>query len=208
MNFKIFDTIERRFQKVRKAALASVVVSGLIAWCAIYYGSREAERARKTVYLLYNGAAFRAVASSRDENLVVELRDHLRMFHRYFFDLDPDEKAIKTSVGLSYYLADNSAKHLFDDQVEKGFINALISGNVSERVVLDSIWLDTQNEPYAFRCFGTQTFTRATSVTTRSLITRGYIRNTQRADSNPHGFIIEGLEVEDNKEIKTVNRQP
>jgi len=208
MSFKIFDTIERRFQKVRKAALASVVVSGLIAWCALYYASHETERARQTVYVLHNGTVFQAIASGRDENLVVELRDHLRMFHRYFFDLDPDEKAIKASVGLSFYLADNSAKHLFDDQVEKGFINALISGNVSERVILDSISLDTQSEPYSFRCFGTQTFTRATSITTRSLITRGYIRNTQRADNNPHGFIIERLEIEDNKELKTINRQP
>lgn len=208
MSFKIFDTIERQFQKVRRAAFASVVVSGLIAWCAIYYGSHELEKERNTIYVLHNGTVFAAVSSGRDENLVVELRDHLRMFHRYFFDLDPDEKAIKASVGLSYYLADGSARHLFDDQVEKGFINALVSGNVSERVVLDSIWLDTQNEPYAFRCFGTQTLTRATSVTTRSLITRGYIRNTQRADNNPHGFIIERFEVEDNKDIKTINRQP
>lgn len=208
MSFKIFETIEKQFQRVRRMSLAAVLVSGLVAWCAIYYGSREAERSRKTVYVLYNGAVFQAVASSRDENLGVELRHHLRMFHHDFFDLDPDEKAIKTSVGLSYYLADQSAKHLFDDEAEKGFINALISGNVSQRVVLDSIWLDTRKEPYAFRCVGTQTLTRASSVSTRMLITSGYIRTTQRSDNNPHGFIIEDLEVEDNKEIKTVNRQP
>ena len=208
MSFKIFDSIERRFQKVRRAAFASVVVSGLTAWGALYYSSRELENARKTVYVLRNGAVFLAGASGRDENLVIELRDHLRMFHHYFFDLDPNEKAIKASTGLSFYLADESAKHLLDDQQEKGFINALISGNVIERVVLDSIWLDTQNEPYAFRCFGTQTFTRATSVSTRALITRGYIRNTRRADNNPHGFIIEQFEVEDNKELKTINKQP
>jgi conjugative transposon TraK protein len=208
MSFKIFDTIERRFQKFRRLSVAFVLGSGLIACWAIYSGHREAENARRIVYVLHNGTAMSAFATSRDENLVVELRDHLRLFHRYFFDLDPNEKAIKTSVNLSFYLADGSAKHLFDDQVEKGYINALVSGNISQRVVLDSIWLDTQSEPYSFRCIGTQTLMRATSVTTRTIITRGHIRNVQRADNNPHGFVIEGFEVEDNQEIKTVNRQP
>jgi conjugative transposon TraK protein len=208
MSFKIFDTIERRFQKFRRMSVAFVLASGLIACVAIYSGRREAENARNIVYVLRGGTVMKAMASTRDENLVVELRDHLRLFHRYFFDLDPDEKAIKASLNLSFYLADESAKHLFDDEVEKGFINALVSGNVSERVVLDSIRLDTRSEPYAFRCFGVQTLTRASSITTRTIITRGAIRNIQRADNNPHGFMIEGFEVEDNKEIKTINRQP
>lgn len=208
MSFKIFDTIERRFQKFRRMSVAFVLASGFIAWWAIYNGRHEAEKARRTVYVLRNGAIMTAIASTRDENLVVELRDHLRLFHRYFFDLDPNEKAIKASMNLSFYLADESAKKLFDDEVEKGFINALVSGNVSERVVLDSIWLDTRSEPYSFRCLGVQTLTRASSITTRTIITRGAIRNIQRSDNNPHGFIIEGFEVEDNQEIKTINRQP
>ena len=203
MSFKIFDTLERRFQKFRRMSVAFVLGSGFIACWAIYNGSREAEHARRTVYVLRGGVAMPAVAADRDENLVVELRDHLRMFHRYFFDLDPDEKAIKARVTQSLYLADESAKKLFDDQVEKGFINALVSGNVSQRVVLDSIWLDVRTLPYAFRCIGTQTLTRSSGVTTRSIITRGFVRNVQRSDSNPHGFEILGFEIEDNLDIKS-----
>jgi conjugative transposon TraK protein len=206
MRFTLFDTIEQRFRKFRRLSLAFVFGSASLGCWAIYNGSREAERARQVVYVLRDGVALRAVASDRDENLAVELKDHLRSFHRYFFDLDPDEKAIRTSVNLSYYLADSSASTLFGNLVEKGFVNALVSGNVSERVVLDSIWLDIRAEPYAFRCIGTETLTRATSVTTRSIITRGYARNVNRADNNPHGFLIEGFEVEENNDIKTVNR--
>lgn len=206
MSFVLFDTIERRFQQFRWLSLSFVFGSSLLAGWAIYNGSREAERARRVVYVLRDDVAIRAVVADRDENLAVELKDHLRTFHRYFFNLDPDEKAIKTSVNLSFYLADESAKHLFDDQVEKGFINALVSGNVSERVVLDSIWLDLHAEPYAFRCLGTQTLTRATTLTTRTIITRGFVRNVNRADNNPHGFLIERFEVEENKDLKTINR--
>lgn len=207
MSFKIFDSIEQRFQQMRKWSSWVVVASTLLGGWAVYYGVHAAKDASKLVYVLRNGTAMPAVASTRDENLVVELRDHLRAFHRYFFDLDPDEKAIKASITSSFYLADSTANKLFKDEVEKGFINALVSGNVSQRVVLDSIWLDVRSEPYAFRCIGMQTLTRTTSITTRRIITRGHIRNVLRSDNNPHGFIIEGFEVEDNSEIKTVNRE-
>ncbi|HEV2478077.1 MAG TPA: conjugative transposon protein TraK [Puia sp.] len=206
MKFELFDTIERRFQRFRWLSLSFVLGASLLGCWGLYNGSREAERARKVVYVLRNGSILQATASGRDENLVVELRDHLRTFHHYFFDLDPNEKAIKASMNQSFYLADSSAKTLFDDQVEKGYINGLVSGNITVRVTLDSIWLDTHTEPYAFRCIGVQTFTRATSITTRSIVTRGYVRSINRADNNPHGFMIEQFAVEDNKDIKTVNR--
>ena len=109
-------------------------------------------------------------------------------------------------MNLSFYLADGSAKALYDDEVEKGFINGLVSGNISERVVLDSIWLDTRSEPYVFKCIGAQTLTRSTSVTVRSIVTQGFLRNVNRADNNPHGFLIERFEVVENKEIKISNR--
>jgi conjugative transposon TraK protein len=206
MGFTLFNTIERRFQRFRWLSLSFVLGSSLLGCWGVYCGSREAGRAGRIVYVLRDGVALKAIAADRDENLVVELKDHLRTFHRYLFDLDPDEKAIKASVNQSFYLADGSAKALFDDQVEKGYINGLVSGNISVRVELDSIWLDTRSEPYAFRCIGVQTMTRATSITTRTIVTRGYVRNVNRADNNPHGFLIERFAVEENKDLKTVNR--
>jgi len=73
-------------------------------------------------------------------------------------------------------------------------------------VVLDSIWLDMDHAPFAFRCSGVQTLIRSTSLTTRSIVTRGRLRRSERSDNNPHGFIIEAFEVEQNKDVKTVSR--
>ena len=204
--FKKFKTLEEAFRKVRRLSLGFVVLSAAVSWWAIYNGTREAEKARMTVYVLLNGKAMEAVAAERKANLPVELRDHLRTFHRLFFDLDPDEKSIKANVQQSLYLADGSAKALYDDEVEKGFISGLISGNISQSVELDSIWINVDQEPFAFRCRGIQTMTRATSVTTRSLVTQGVMRNVARSDNNPHGFLIERFEVVENKDLKTVKR--
>jgi hypothetical protein len=82
----------------------------------------------------------------------------------------------------------------------------LISGNISQSVVLDGIWMDLSAEPYPFQCTGTQILTRSTSITTRSFVTKGTLRSVEASDNNPDGFLIEGLEVVENKDLKTQNR--
>lgn len=207
MFFK-FKTIDSGFRQVRLLSLGSMLLSAFISWWAIRNGVRQAENANKRIYVLSGGKAMRAIATDPQDWLPVEARDHLRNFHHYFFDLGPDEKGIKASVDRSFYLADGSAKVLYDNLIESGFINGLISGNITQSVVLDSIWIDTGTEPFAFRCMGVQTLIRTTSLTTRSIVTRGFLRRTgiERTDNNPHGFMIERFEVEQNKEVKTIPR--
>jgi conjugative transposon TraK protein len=203
---KLFQTIEQQFKGARKVWIAAMGLAMVVSVCSIYYGFHAAAAADQRIYLLSSGKVLEAVASEREENLTVEARDHLRMFHRLFFDLDPDEKLIRANIGQALYLADGSAKKLYDDQQEKGWIGGLVSGNISQSVELDSIVVDLDVEPYVFRCVGVETLTRATNVTTRSLVTRGFLRNVQRSDNNPHGLLIERFEVVENKDLKTVNR--
>ena len=203
---KFFQTIERQFKDVRKVCVLAIVLAAAVSCWAIYYGIHAAKAAERRIYLLSSGKVLEAVASEREENLGVEARDQVRMFHRLFFDLEPDDKLIRANIGQALYLADGSAKKLFDDLQEKGWIGGLVSGNISQEVRLDSIVVNLDTEPYAFRCVGVETLTRATSVTTRSLLTRGFLRNVQRSDNNPHGFLIERFEVVENKDLKTVIR--
>jgi conjugative transposon TraK protein len=206
--FKKFKALNEGFRAVWWLAILSILSSMGVSGWAIYRGALIADRAYERIYVLSAGKAMQAMAADPRENLPVEARDHLRNFHRFFFDLGPDEKAIKSSVDRSFYLADASAKVLYDNLLESGYINGLISGNITQSVVLDSIWMDTGQEPFAFRCLGVQTLIRQTSLTTRSIVTRGFLRRTgvERSDNNPHGFIIERFEVEQNKEVKTVSR--
>ena len=42
---------------------------------------------------------------------------------------------------------------------------------------------------------------RESSVTERSLVTRCRLLNAVRSDNNPHGFIMEGFEITENKDL-------
>jgi hypothetical protein len=82
----------------------------------------------------------------------------------------------------------------------------MVSGNISQQIGIDSISLDMNSYPYYFKCLAKEKLIRTTSITTRNLITEGYLRNVQRSDNNPHGFLIERWMIVENRDIKTEGR--
>jgi conjugative transposon TraK protein len=137
----------------------------------------------------------------------VEIRDHVKMFHFYFYSLEPDEKVIKTHITKALYLADGTAKAEYDDLNETGYYSGLESGNISQQVEEpDSIQVNIDQLPYYFKYSGKLKIIRATTITTRSLVTEGYIRTTTASDNNPHGLLIENWKILANKDLTIEKR--
>lgn len=204
--FKQMKNIDTAFRHVRSFTL--VVVAGSILLCGFtFYKSYQlVDSVKSKIYILANGKALEAFASDRKDNIPVEAKDHIKTFHQYFFTLDPDEKVIQANLTKSLYLADVSAKRAYDNLKEAGFYTNVISGNISQRIKVDSITVDINQYPYSFRCYATQEIIRTTSTVLRSLVTDGYLRNVSRSDNNPHGFLIERWTTLVNSDIKTENR--
>jgi len=105
------------------------------------------------------------------------------------------------------YLADGSADGEYKRLQEQRYFQYIIAGNVSQKIVVDSVIVSTDTYPYYFRCYATVTITRATLKTTRGMVTQGYLRVVSRSDNNPHGFLIEKWEtLENNKNPHTEPR--
>jgi len=158
------------------------------------------------IYILESGKALEALAASRRENIPVEARDHIRSFHTDFFTLDPDEKAITAGLTRALYLADASARRLYESLRENGYYNGIIAGNISQEIAIDSIALNLDSYPMEFRCYAKEKIIRPTSLVTRNLVTEGRLRNTARSDNNPHGFLIERWTILDNHDLKAEPR--
>lgn len=204
--FKPTQNIDTAFRAMKAMMLVVVTGSLLVSGYAVYQNAGLSARMQDRVYILANGKAVEVMASNRKENLNVEARDHIVMFHTWFFELDPDEKAITTSIRKALYMADASAKKQYDDLVETGYIAGIISGNVSQQINIDSVAVSITTTPYSFYCSATITITRSTSIVKRSLVTRGVLREVARSDHNPHGFLIEHWEVIENKDLKIESR--
>jgi len=205
--FKKMKNIDTAFRHVRSFTLVVIIGCVLICCFALYKSFSLVSQMQSKIYILANGKALEAYASERKDNIPVEAKDHVKTFHKLFFTLDPDDKAITANITKALYLADGSAKRAYDDLKENGYYAGLISGNVNQTIVVDSVAVDINEYPYKFGCYATQSIVRPTSVTTRSLVTDGALRNVSRSDNNPHGFLIERWSTIDNRDLKTVSRR-
>ena len=204
--FTKLKNIDTAFRHIRMVTIA--VVCGCLLTCvfALYKSFSIVAGMQQKVYILANGKALEAYASERKDNIPVEARDHVKTFHQLFFTLDPDDKVIKANITRALYLADQTAKQQYDDLTEKGYYSAIISGNISQSITVDSIQVDTDAYPHTFRCYAQQHIIRPTSTLRRSLITEGFLRNVSRSDNNPHGFLIERWATLENRDLDQQKR--
>ncbi|NLU91378.1 conjugative transposon protein TraK [Chitinophaga sp. Ak27] len=205
--FHQLKNLDTAFKHVRLFSLVLILANVIISCYALFYALNFADAAQQRVYIISDGKAIEAFASSKKDNIAVEARDHIKVFHNLFFTLSPDDKAITENLKRALYLADNSAKSQYDNLLEKGYYMQVVSANISQDITPDSIVVNTTNYPYYFRYYGKQRIVRSTSIATRSLITEGYIRDLQeRSDNNPHGFLIERWTTLENRDLEITKR--
>lgn len=204
--FKQTKNIDTSFRHIKTFTLLLVTGSFFMCGFVLYKSYELSARVQDRIYILSGDKAMEAYAANRKDNIEVEARSHIGMFHTYFFTLDPDEKVIEANIKKALYLADGSAKRQYDNLKETSYYSGIISGNISQQINIDSISVSMKTEPYMFHCYATIKIIRPNSIVTRNLITQGYLRNISRSDHNPHGFLIERWETIENKDIKTENR--
>lgn len=204
--FQQLKNIDSAFKHIRLFSIVMIIACIALCCFTIYKSFTIVQETQARIYILANGKALEAFSSERKDNIPVEARDHVRMFHYYFFTLHPDDKVIQSNIKRALYLADRTAQTQYDNLKENSYYANIISGNVSQEIQIDSIKVDINQYPFYFRCIAKQKIIRATSIVTRSLVTEGFLRNVLRSDNNPHGFLIERWTTLENKDIKSENR--
>jgi conjugative transposon TraK protein len=204
--FQQLKNIDTAFSHIRLFSIVVIIACIFISCYTVYKSYALISTTQERIYILSNSKALEAYSAERKDNIPVEARDHVKMFHLYFFTLDPDDKMIQANVLKALYLADISAKQQYDNLRENRYYSNIISGNISQTIETDSIAINLDGYPYHFTYYAKLRILRATSVVIRSLVTEGYLRNVARSDHNSHGFLIEKWNTLENKDIKTINR--
>lgn len=207
MEFKSLKNIETSFRQIRLFGIIYTAACALVVVCSVVCAFRFAEAQRQKIYVLDGGKSLMlALSQDLSQNRPAEAREHVRRFHELFFTLSPDKSAIEGNIRRSLLLADKSAFNYYKDLSEKGYYNRIISGNINQMIEIDSLRCDFDKYPYSVRTFARQIILRESSVTERSLVTRCRLLDAVRSDNNPQGFIIEGFEVTENKDLQTLKR--
>ncbi|MBL3546411.1 conjugative transposon protein TraK [Chryseobacterium sp. KMC2] len=207
MEFKTLRNIESSFKQIRLFTFVFAVLCFGVVGVVVFKSYQFAEEQRQKIYVLDNGKSL-MVALSQDMsiNRPVEAREHVRRFHELFFTIAPDKNAIESNVKRAFNLADQSAFNYYKDLQEKGYYNRIISGNIQQRVEIDSIVANFDSYPYDIKTYARQFIIRSSNLTIRNLVTNCSLVNSVRSDSNPQGFIIEKFNVLENRDIETVER--
>lgn len=207
MEFKTLRNIENSFRQIRLYAILFATLCVSVAGFSIWKSYNFADEQRQKIYVLDNGKSLMlALSQDASINRPVEAREHVRRFHELFFTLAPDKNAIESNMSRAFNLADKSAFDYYKDLSEKGYYNRIISGNVQQRIEVDSVVCNFDTYPYAVRTYAKQFIIRSSNVTRRNLITSCYLVNSVRSDNNPQGFNIEKFAVIENKDIEVIER--
>lgn len=208
MEFRTLRNIENSFRQIRLYAILFAAICLGITGYAVFESYRFANLQREKVYVLDQGKSL-MVALSQDAsiNRPVEAREHVRRFHELFFTLAPDKAAIESNMRRAFSLADKSAFDYYKDLSEKGYYNRIISGNVQQRLEVDSVQCNFERYPYVVRTYAREYIIRASNVTRRNLVTSCVLVNSVRSDANPQGFNIEQFRVLENRDVEVIERK-
>ena len=207
MEFKSLLNIESNFRQLRLYSLVFAGICTVITLIAVWMSYSFAEAQRQKIYVLDNGKSLLlALSQDLSQNRPVEAREHVRRFHELFFSLSPDKAAIESNINRALLMADKSALTYYKVLMEKGFFNRLIAGNISQIVKVDSIKCDFERYPYEVTTYARQRIMRESNITERSLVTTCRLVNSVRSDNNPQGFMLENLNIIENKDLTTYDR--
>ena len=207
MEFQSLKNIETAFRQIRLYILLFALLSAGVSGYALYSSYRFAEKQREKIYVLDQGKSLMlALSQDASRNRPVEAREHVRRFHELFFSIAPDKDAIEENMSRAFALCDKSAFDYYKDLAEQGYYNRAISGNVNQRIVIDSIHCNFESYPYEVTTYARQFILRQSNVTERSLVTSCTLQNSVRSDDNPQGFLMEHFLVRENQDLRSYKR--
>ena len=185
MEFKSLKNIETSFRQIRLFGIVFLCLCALVSVFSVVASFRFAEKQREKIYVLDGGKSLMLALSQ---------------------DLSQNRAAIESNINRALFLVDKSAFAYYQDMQEKGYYNRVVSGNISQRIEVDSVVCDFNAYPYRAMTYARQMIVRESNITERSLVTRCELINSGRSDNNPQGFIMEKFEILENRDLRTLKR--
>ena len=203
----ITKDIEKSFR--RQSFLTIVAVGGALVFALVVGLSALsfAEKQRSKIYVLDQGKSL-LLALQTDAVLSkdVEIRDHVTRFHELMFTLSPQKQTIQENLDRAFNLADRSAFEYSQDLAEKGYYSRIVSANISQQMLVDSVVFAGSGYPWQVKTYARQYVVRESKVSLYSFVSTCQVIEGRRSDANPHGLLIERFKVISNDLIETRKR--
>ena len=203
---KYFDTIETSFRKLKFITVASIASGVVIALGAVYISGQQMLSNNDNIYVIDRGSAVMAARSGQDAYRDLEVKDHIERFHELMFNLSPNSESIKRNLDRALVMSDKSAYDYWSDLSERGFYSRIVSANISQEIVIDSVKIDMSSYPYQAKTYAKVFMLRESNITAYDFESSCRLVDVERSPSNPHGLMIEKFRVSKNENMGTRQR--
>ena len=204
---QITRDIEKSFSRMRSLSIVSVVASFVFALIVGVMAFNYSEQQRQKIYVLDQGKSLLlALQTDAIMSKDIEIRDHVTRFHELMFTLSPQKQTISENLDRALNLADKSAYDYSQDLAEKGYYSRLVSANISQQMIVDSVVFQGNSYPYQVKTYARQYVVRESTLSEYSFVSSCQLVNSSRSDVNPHGLMIEKFRVLENNLIETRKR--
>lgn len=199
--------IEKSFKGLNRLTFLCVGLSFIFSLIVGLAALNYAEKQREKIYVLDQGKSLLlALQTDAVMSKELEIKDHVSRFHELMFTLSPQKKTIQENLDRAFNLADKSAYEYSQDLAEKGYYSRLVSANISQQMIVDSVVFQGNGYPYQVKTFARQYVIRESTMSEYAFVSSCQVLNASRSDVNPHGLIIEKFVVLENNLVETRKR--
>lgn len=203
---KYFNNIETSFRKMKFVTVLSICAAALIAVGSVAAAGWYMEKSGQTIFVVDKGSAVMATRDSQDSYRELEAKDHVTRFHELMFNLSPSAESIQRNLDRALVMSDKSAYEYWMDLSERGFYQRLVSANISQEFVADSIKVDMLSYPHTVNTYGKLYMLRESNITAYQFESSCRLVDVERSQTNPHGLMIERFVVTRNDNLGTRKR--
>ena len=203
---KHFNDIDQSFKAMKwvtALALGAAVVA-MLGTALVFINKTSS--LTDTIYEVDRGSAVKANRTPEDGYRNIEADDHVLRFHELMLNVTPNAESIKRNIDRALILCDKSAYDYYMDLSEKGFYQRMISANITQEFVADSVRVNMESYPYKVTTYGKLYLMRESNINLYEFESQGQLVEVERSPSNPHGLMLEKFHVTRNENIGSRRR--
>ena len=203
---KHFNDIDQSFKAMKwvtSLALGAAVVA-MLGTALVFINKTSS--LTDTIYVVDRGSAVMTNRSHEDGYRDIEADDHVLRFHELMLNVTPNAESIKRNIDRALILCDKSAYDYYMDLSEKGFYQRMISANITQEFVADSVRVNMDSYPYKVTTYGKLYLMRESNINLYEFESQGQLVEVERSPSNPHGLMLEKFHVTRNENIGSRRR--
>ena len=203
---KHFNDIEQSFKVMKYITTLALGTAAVVILGAMLLYTNRTQSLTDTIYVVDRGSAVMASRTAEGGYRDIEADDHVLRFHELMLNVTPNAESIKRNIDRALILCDKSAYDYYMDLSEKGFYQRMISANITQEFVADSVRVNMESYPYKVTTYGKPYLMRESNINLYEFESEGQLVEVERSPSNPHGLMLEKFHVTRNENIGSRRR--